>query len=105
MDSSTKQPSDALLKASYNAGLASGRIQAIEESMDTLAGLIFKAEAMKNALGDNADQALRDSAEHTVRALQLAFAAVTGSANGSEAFRELLEQSQQRLLKRAASMH
>jgi hypothetical protein len=104
-DDSPKPPSDALLKASYNAGLASGRLQAIEESMDTLAGLIFKAEGLIAGLDDNSDGAIKDNASHTLRALQVAFAAVTGSVNGSVAYRELLAQSRQRLLKKAAAMH
>jgi hypothetical protein len=104
-EDSTKPPSDALLKASYNAGVASGRLQAIEESMDTLAGLIFKAEGLIASLGDSADQAIRNNANHTLRALQVAFAAVTDSKSGSAAYSELLEQSRQRLLKKTATMH
>jgi hypothetical protein len=104
-DSSTKPPSDALLQASYNAGVASGRLQAIEESMDTLAGLIFKAQGLIDSLGDNAEAAIRDNANHTLRALHVAFAAVTDSVNGSAAYRDLLEQSRQRLLKKSAAMH
>jgi hypothetical protein len=104
-EDSIKPPSDALLKASYNAGVASGRLQAIEESMDTLAALIFKAEGLIAGLGDSADNTIRDNANHTLRALQVAFAAVTGSTNGSAAYRELLEQSRQRVLKKTATMH
>lgn len=73
--------------------------------MDTVAALIFKAEAMIAGLGDNADNAMQANANHTLRALQVAFAAVTGAANGSAACRELLEQSRQRLNKKAAAMH
>ncbi|MDB6063634.1 MAG: hypothetical protein JWM78_3737 [Verrucomicrobiaceae bacterium] len=70
--------------------------------MDTVAGLIFKAEAM--IAGLNSD-ALKENASHTLRALHVAFAAVTDSANGSPAFHELLDQSKQRLLKKSASLH
>jgi hypothetical protein len=98
-------PSDALLKASYNAGFASGRIEAIEESMDTLAGLIFKADMMIDGLGDDTQNVLRANADHTLRALHVAFAAVTGSVKGSAAYLALLEQSRQRLLKKASTMH
>lgn len=99
------KPTDELLKASYSAGLATGRIEAIEESMDTLAGLIFKAEALAAKLGENSELAIRDNANHTLRALHIAFAAVTDSVNGSPAFHALLEQSRERLLKKAAAMH
>jgi len=104
-EQSFKKPSDELLKASYNAGLANGRLEAIEESMDTVAALIFKAEAMIAGLGESADKAMRDNANHTLRALQVAFAAVTGATHGSAACLELLEQSRQRLEKKAATMH
>lgn len=97
------KPTSELLKASYNAGAASGRLEAIEESMDSVAGLIFKAEAMIAGLGDNPDKAIQNNADHTLRALQLAFAAVTGSVNGSPAFRELLEQSRLRLQTQASA--
>lgn len=100
-----KPPSDALLQAAYNSGLANGRIEAIEESMDAVAGLIFKVETMIAGLGENADAAMRDNANHTLRALQVAFAAVTDSVNGGPAFLDLLEQSRQRLHKKAAAMH
>lgn len=73
--------------------------------MDTVAGLIFKAEAMIASLGGDPDRAILDNASHTLRALHVAFAAVTGSVNGSAAFNELLEQSRQRVLKKAAAMH
>jgi hypothetical protein len=92
------KPSDKLLQASYNAGRASGRIEAIEESMDAVAALVFKAEALQASLGENA-AATMENARHTLQALNLAFAAITGSANGSEAFRELLEQSRARVFK------
>ncbi|MET0378108.1 MAG: hypothetical protein ABW049_03875 [Spongiibacteraceae bacterium] len=98
-------PSSELLAASFNAGFAEGRLKAIEESMDTLAALIFKADAMIVGLGDNPDRALQDNASHTLRALHVAFAAVTGSVNGSAACHALLEQSRQRLLKKAAALH
>jgi hypothetical protein len=104
-DSSAKPPSDELVKASYNAGVASGRLEAIEESMDAVAALIVRAESLIAGIKDKADDAVRQNADHTLRALHVAFAAVTDSANGSEAFRELLEQSRQRLLKKSATMH
>lgn len=97
--------SSDVLMASYKAGFAEGRLEAIEESMDSVAELIFKAEDMIVGLGDKPDGAIRNNADHTLRALQLAFAAVTGSINGSAAFRDLLAQSRQRLLKKAGSMH
>ena len=93
------KPSDKLWQASYNAGRASGRIEAIEESMDAVAALVFKAEALQASLGENAAPATLENARHTLQALNLAFAALTGSANGSEAFRELLEQSRARVFK------
>jgi hypothetical protein len=101
----SKQPSDELVKASYNAGIASGRIAAIEESMDAVAGLIFRAEALIAGLDSDSENAMRDNANHTLRALHVAFAAVTDSENGSVAYRGLLEQSRQRLHKKAAAMH
>lgn len=73
--------------------------------MDAVAALIFKAEAILASLGDNPERAIQDSAGHTLRALNLAFAAVTGSSNGSTAFNELLDQSRQRLLKKTGAMH
>jgi hypothetical protein len=99
------KPGNTVLMASYKAGFADGRLNAIEESMDTVAGLIFKAEAIIAGLADNPNRAIQDNASHTLRALQVAFAAVTGSVNGSAAFLALLEQSKQRLLKKAAAMH
>jgi hypothetical protein len=99
---SPPKPSDELLKASYNAGVASGRIAAIEESMDAIAALIVKAESLIAGIGDEAQ---RENANHTLRALHIAFAAITDSTNGSAAFRELLEQSRLRLQKKAAAMH
>lgn len=105
MSKKTEVPSDALVKASYNAGIASGRIAAIEESMDAVAALIFKAESLLAGLGDSADAAVRANADHTLRALRVAFAAVTDAANGSQAFLELLEQSRQRLARKAVSVH
>lgn len=104
-DSPPSKASDALVKASYNAGVASGRLAAIEESMDAVAALIFKAESLLAGLGDNVDAAGRANADHTVRALRVAFAAVTDSTNGSPAFTELLEQSRQRLLRKTSSVH
>lgn len=97
------KPGAELLKASFDAGFADGRLEAIEESMDAVAKLIFKAEAMIAGLGEN--PALKDNASHTLRALQVAFAAVTGSVNGSASFHSLLEQSRQRLLKSTAAIH
>lgn len=93
-----------LVKASYNAGVASGRLEAIEESMDAVAALIVKAEDLIAGLGEN-DRGARDNADHTLRALYLAFAAVTGSVNGSPAFRELLQQSRRRLSKGLTVTH
>lgn len=104
-DPAAAQPSDKLVKASYNAGVASGRLAAIEESMDAVAALIIRAESLIAGIKDKADDAVRQNADHTLRALHVAFAAVTDSANGSEAFRELLEQSRQRLLKKTTTMH
>lgn len=104
-DTPARPPSDELVKASYNAGFASGRIAAIEESMDAVAALIFKAERLLEGLGDSVDAAGRANADHTLRALRVAFAAVTDATNGSPAFLELLEQSQQRLLRKASSVH
>jgi len=101
---SPERGSDVVI-ASYKAGFAEGRLAAIEESMDALAALIFKAEDMIGGLGENAERSMRDSAEHTLRALNLAFAAVTGSVNGSPAFRDLLNQSRQRLRKQAGAIH
>lgn len=98
-------PSSELLKASYNAGFASGRLEAIEESMDAVAALIFKAEGIIAGLGDTPDSAMQANANHTLRALQIAFAVVTDSVNGSPAFNALLDQSRQRLQTKAASMH
>ncbi len=94
-----------LVQASYNAGLAEGRLQAIEESIDAVARLIVKAETMIVAFTGETSQTTRDNADHTLRALQLAFAAVTGSKSGSPAFQALLSQSKQRLQKAASTMH
>jgi hypothetical protein len=99
------KPGDELLKASYNAGVASGRLAAIEESMDAVAGLIVRAESLIAGIKDSADAAVRQNADHTLRALHVAFAAVTDSTNGSPAFRELLDQSRQRLLKKKSTVH
>jgi hypothetical protein len=101
----TGKPSDELVKASYNAGVASGRLAAIEESMDAVAALIVRAESLIAGIKDKADDAVRQNADHTLRALHVAFAAVTDAPNGSEAFRELLDQSRQRLLKKSSTMH
>ena len=100
-----EKPGAEMLLASYNAGVADGRLEAIEESIDAVAALIFKAEAMIAGLGENLEPTLRDNANHTLRALQLAFAAVAGAVNGSAACRDLLEQSRQRLLKKANAIH
>lgn len=99
------KPGNEIVVASYKAGLAEGRLAAIEESMDAVAELIGKAEDMIVGLGDNAPSAIRENANHTLRALNLAFAAVTGSINGSAAFLDLLTQSRQRLRKKAGAMH
>jgi hypothetical protein len=104
-DGSSTQPSDELVKASYNAGLASGRIAAIEESMDAVASLIFRAEKLLAGLGDDVDAAVRQNADHTLRALRMAFAAITDAGSGSPAFQELLEQSRQRLGDSTSTMH
>ncbi len=100
-----EKPGAEMLMASYKAGFAEGRLEAIEESIDAVAALIFKAEAMIAGLGENPERTLRDNADHTIRALHLAFAAVTGAVNGSTAFRDVLEQSRQRLLKKANAIH
>ena len=94
-----------LMKASYKAGHASGRLEAIEESMDAIAALIVKAEALQVRLGDNSNPSMLENARHTLQALHLAFAAVTGSVNGSAAFLDLLAQSRQRLSNDAATVH
>ena len=104
-ENSNVKPSNELLKASYNAGFASGRLEAIEESMDTLAALIIKAETLIAGLGDNPDRTILDNANHTLRALQVAFAAVTGSVNGSAACTALFEQSKARLAKKTSALH
>ena len=104
-DNPLVKPGNEMLLASHNAGLSEGRLEAIEESMDAVAELIFKAENMIIALGENAAPAIRDNANHTLRALQLAFAAVTESVNGSAAFLDLLAQSRQRLIEKAGAKH
>lgn len=104
-DNLLAKPVNDVLMASYKAGLAEGRLAAIEESMDSVAELIFKAEDLMVGLGDNPEGTIRANAEHTLRALNLAFAAVTGSASGSAAFLDLLTQSRQRLLKKTGVMH
>lgn len=102
----TIKPGDEVLKASFNAGFADGRLDAIEESMDAVADLIFKVEAMIAALGEKPEPATLDQANHTLRALHVAFAAVTGSTSGSKAFTLLLEESRQRaLMQDAATRH
>src|SRR5690606_33404033 len=101
-DNPLTRPGNDVLMASYKAGFADGRLEAIEESMDTVAGLIFKAEALIAGLGNDGDSTIRDNATHTLRALHLAFAAVTGSKAGSEAFIALLEQSRERLQRKSA---
>jgi hypothetical protein len=100
-----RPPSDELVKASYNAGVASGRLAAIEESMDAIANLIVRAENLIAGIKDKADDAVRLNADHTLRARHVAFAAVTDAENGSPAYRELLEQSRQRLLRKSSTMH
>ena len=99
------KPNADVLKASYDAGFAEGRIAAIEESMDAVAVLIIKAESMIANLSDGADSAIRANASHTLRALYVAFAAVTGSVNGSTAFQNLLDESKQRHLQKAGAVH
>ena len=101
---SNQKPTDQLLQASYNAGLATGRLEAIEESMDAVAALIFKAETLMASLGENPNPVTQENARHTLKALYLAFAAVTGSVNGSNAFQDLLAQSKGRISKEAV-MH
>lgn len=90
---------------SYKVGVADGRVQAIEESMDEIAMLIARAETMIAAFGAETDQIRRDNADHTVRALYLAFAAITGSENGSAAFQSLLAQSGARVSSGASTTH
>jgi len=94
-----------LALASYNVGVADGRLQAIEESMDAVASLIVRAEAMVGAFTEETSQVTRDSAEQTLRALRLAFAAVTGTKSDSAAFLTLLDQSKERLQKGSSTMH
>lgn len=90
---------------SYKVGVADGRVQAIEESMDTVAVLIVKAEAMIAAFDADTAQARRDNADHTVHALYLAFAAITGTERGSAAFLTLLRESKTRLSGGASTRH
>lgn len=104
-DDTTDTARGGLVQASYNAGLAEGRLQAIEESIDAVANLIVKAEAMIAAFTDETSKSTRDNADHTLRALHLAFAAVTGSKSGSSAFNVLLDQSKERLQKGSSTMH
>lgn len=104
-DDATDTPRGELVQASFNAGIAEGRLQAIEESMDAVASLIVRAEAMVGAFTEETGQVTRDSAEQTLRALRLAFAAVTGSKSGSAAFLTLLDQSKERLQKGSSTMH
>lgn len=104
-DNSIPKPSDKLLQASYKAGLASGRLEAIEESIDAIAALIIKAEALQGGFNDNTSPATCENARHTLQALYVAFAAVSGSINGSAAFQALLAQSKQRLTQSAAIVH
>lgn len=87
----------AVDELSYRAGVADGRVQAIEESMDAIAALLVKAETMLAALPPEADKAMRDNAQHTVRALRVAFAAVSGAKQDSAAFQTLLGESKARL--------
>lgn len=96
---------DELVQASYKAGHASGRLEAIEESMDAIVALIIKAEALQESVSEKANAAMQENARHTLQALHLAFAAVTDSVNGSAAFRELLEQSKQRLSNGSHTRH
>jgi hypothetical protein len=104
-DTRTAPPSDQLVKASYNAGYASGRLEATEDSMDAVAALIVKAETLQTNLSEQASVAMQENARHTLQALHLAFAAVTGSVNGSAGFRDLLAQSKERLSQGAAVRH
>ena len=99
------KPTDQLVKASYNAGHASGRLEAIEESVDAIAALIIKAEALQASLGESASTSLQENARHTLQALHLAFAAVSGSVNGSASFLDLLSESKHRLSKISAVVH
>jgi len=99
------KPTDQLVKASYNAGHASGRLEAIEESVDAIAALIIKAETLLKNLGETANTNLQENARHTLQALHLAFAAVSGSVNGTPPFLDLLNQSKQRLSKNSAVVH
>jgi hypothetical protein len=98
-------PRPELVEPSYKVGVADGRLQAIEESMDAVAALIVKAETMLASFGPEVAPAKRDSGEQFLRALYLAFAAVTGSANGSPAFTSLLEESKARLAGRDSRVH
>jgi hypothetical protein len=94
-----------LSMASYKVGFAEGRLDAIQESMDAIAELIFKAEVMIASLGEGPESAICNNADQTLRALHLAFAAVTGSVKGSPAFLDLLAQSRQRQHEKAGAMH
>jgi hypothetical protein len=96
-NATAKMTNAGLDEPSYRVGVADGRVQAIEESMDAVASLIMRAETMAAALRPDAAAAMRANAEHTVRALHLAFAAVSGAKNGSAAFQSLLAESAARI--------
>lgn len=98
-------PRVELIEPSYKVGIADGRVQAIEESMDAVAALIVKAESMIAAFDADVESSKRENADHTLRALYLAFAAITGAANGSAAFQSLLTQSKERLGGGSSTMH
>lgn len=104
-NATAKKTTAGLDEPSYKVGVADGRVQAIEESMDAVTNLIVRAETMAAALPPEADTIMRDNAEHTVRALHLAFAAVSGARNGSAAFQTALTESKARLESGAATMH
>jgi hypothetical protein len=104
-DALKAKPSSDLVKASYDAGHAEGRLEAIQESVDAVAALITKAEAMIANLSANADSAIRINADHTLRALHIAFAAVSGSVNGSATFHATLEESKQRYQQKMSAVH
>ena len=99
------KPNGDVLKAAYDAGFAEGRIEAIEESMDAVVALIEKAEFLIANLSEPVDGAVRANASHTLHALHVAFAAVTGSANGSAAFQTLLDESKQRHRQKNSAIH
>lgn len=105
MPNTPQTPRPELVEPSYKVGLADGRLQAIEESMDAIAALIVKAEAMIAGLDPEAEPGRHKNGDQFLRALHLAFAAVTGSVNGSAAFSSLLEESKVRLAGRDSNVH